>query len=263
MSHCESASGQLAGAYVLPEDEVHVWRISLDMPASGVAELRQILSPNERERADRFHFELDRKRFVTGRGLLRTLLGHISGLPADQLQFEYDEFGKPNLVAGQGLPLQFNLSHSGELVLIAIAAGRALGIDVEKIRTDFAADELAAHFFSVNERKILVSLAGQMQYEAFFACWTRKEAYLKARGVGLSLPLNQFDVSFLPDEEPRLLETRHDPADASRWILRALEPGRNYAAALAVAGSDWKLKCWDWQTVAIDGVTNKDWCRAD
>lgn len=215
------------------------------MPASGLAKLRQILSPDERERADRFHFEADRRRCVIRRGYLRLLLSGILDLPANGLQFEYDEFGKPRLISMQGR-LQFSLSYSGELILIAIAMGRAVGIDVERIRTDLDLDGIAARFFSANECKILASLAGPGRYEAFFTCWTRKEAYLKAMGVGLSLPLDQFDVSFLPDEEPRLLATRPDPTEALRWTLRTLEPGQHYMAALAVAGSAWKLKCLDW-----------------
>jgi len=136
--------GGFRGNYTLPEDEVHVWQTTLDMAASGFAKLRQILSPEEQERADRFHFEVDRRRSVIGRGYLRLLLGEILDLPANKLQFEYDEFGKPSLIPDQGLPLQFNVSHSGDLVLIAITIGRAVGVDVEKIRTDLDLDGIAA-----------------------------------------------------------------------------------------------------------------------
>jgi 4'-phosphopantetheinyl transferase len=243
----------LNGSYALPEDEIHVWRTSLDVAASGLAKLRQILSPDERERADRFHFEADRRRCVIGRGYLRLLLGEILDLPANKLQFEYDEFGKPGLIPRQGLPLQFNVSHSGDLILIAITMGRAVGIDVERIRTDLDLDGIAARFFSTNECKALASLAGPARFEAFFRCWTRKEAYLKARGVGLCLPLDQFDVSFLPNEEPQLLATRHDPAEARRWRLQELDLSGDYAAALAAPSSIWKLRCWDWNPLALFG----------
>jgi 4'-phosphopantetheinyl transferase len=247
--------GGFNGGYVLPDDEVHVWRTTLDMAASGFAKLRQILSPDERERADRFHFEADQRRSVIGRGYLRLLIGEILDLPASKLQFEYDEFGKPGLRPRQGPALQFNVSHSGDLILIAIARGRAVGVDVERIRTDLDVDNIAARFFSANECKILASLAGPFRYQAFFACWTRKEAYLKARGVGLSLPLDQFDVSFLPNEEPRLLATRHDPAEARQWTLQALDLSSDYAAALAAPASNWKLKCWSWNPLLLmDGV---------
>jgi 4'-phosphopantetheinyl transferase len=241
------------GSYALPGDEIHVWRTSLDMAASAFAKMRQILSPDERERADRFHFELDRRRAVIGRGYLRLLLGEILDLPANKLQFEYDEFGKPGLIPEQGLPLQFNVSHSGDLILIAITMDRAVGVDVEKIRTDLDPDDIAARFFSANECKILASLAGPVRFKAFFTCWTRKEAYLKARGVGLSLPLDQFDVSFLPDEEPRLLATRHDPDEARQWRLQALDVPGDYAAALAAPSSTWTLKCWNWNPIQLMG----------
>lgn len=232
--------------YTLPEEEVHVWQTSLDMPASDLAQLRRILSPDECARADRFHFEADRRRAVTGRAYLRLLLGQILDMPANELQFEYDEFGKPNLLPGQRRALQFNVSHSGELVLIAVATGRAVGVDVEQIRTDLDPNSIAAQFFSASECEILASLPRPARYRAFFACWTRKEAYLKAKGVGLSLPLNQFDVSFLPDEEPRLLATRPDPAEAQNWRLWALDLASDYAGALAISGSGRKLQCWKW-----------------
>lgn len=240
-----STWSKFGAEHELPENEVHVWRSSLDIAPSGLSKLRQILAPDERERADRFRFEIDRRRSVVGRGYLRSLLGRILGSPPDKLEFEYDEFGKPCLSAKHPA-LQFNLSHSGNLVLIAIAWGRAVGVDVERIRTDLELDEIAARFFSANECKLLASLVGPARYLAFFTCWTRKEAYLKARGIGLSSPLDQFDVSFLPHEEPRLLVTRNDPAEAKRWRLAALDPSSDYAAALAVAGDQWMLKCWDW-----------------
>jgi 4'-phosphopantetheinyl transferase len=240
-----------SGDYALLEDEVHVWRTDLDMAAVDLAKLRRILSAEELERADRFRFEADQRRAAIGRGYLRLLLGKILDVPANRLRFECEQFGKPKLIPMDGLPLQFNVSHSGGLVLIAIAVGRAVGIDVERIRTDLDFDGVAARFFSANECKMLASLAGPRRYEAFFTCWTRKEAYLKAKGVGLSAPLDQFDVSFLPDEEPRLLATRHDPGEVARWRLQSLSLSADYVAALAAQGSNWKLKCWDWSPPSL------------
>jgi 4'-phosphopantetheinyl transferase len=232
----------LKGDYVLPENEIHVRLTSLDVSPSSLAELRRTLSPDERERADRYRFEPDQRRSIISRGYLRLLLGKILDLPPDALRFEYDDFGKPWLVPAQGL-LQFNVSHSGNLILIAIARGRAVGIDVEKIRTDFEMDRVAARFFSANEREKLASISGYDRWEAFFTCWTRKEAYLKAKGVGLSMPLDQFDVSFLPNEEARLLETRPERQEAERWRLAPLAIPLGYVAAVAAEGFDWKLEC--------------------
>src|SRR5262245_40794838 len=199
-------------------DEVHVCRATFDWPAEALGSLEPILSSDERERMRRFHFERDRRCHLVARGLLRTLLGRYLGMAPDKLRFDYSPFGKPSLAAGLvQRPLQFNVSHAVEIVLIAIAAGRTLGIDVEHIRADIAVGEIAARFFSANEQGALATLAGDLQHGAFFDCWTRKEAYIKAIGEGLSLPLDQFDVSFLPGEPARLLATRPDPAEARRW----------------------------------------------
>jgi 4'-phosphopantetheinyl transferase len=239
-----SAWQPLRGHYELPENEVHVWRATLDGASGRVAALRQLLSPEERARADRFHFVRDRTRFTIGRGLLRLLLGHCLGRPADQLTFDYSSFDKPSLPAGE--PLQFNVSHSGASILVAMARRRVLGVDVEQIRADMATTRIAEEFFSTNESRALASLSSTLQCEAFFSCWTRKEAYIKAKGEGLSLPLAQFDVAFLPGEEPRLVETRPDPAEALRWTMRSLEPGAGYKGAIVAEGAGWTLRCWDW-----------------
>jgi 4'-phosphopantetheinyl transferase len=167
------------------------------------------------------------------------------------LQFQYGEFGKPSLAGALHPPVQFNVSHSGDLVLIALGRGGALGVDIERMRMDVAAHQIAARFFSARERGDLATVEADMQHAAFFACWTRKEAYLKARGDGLSLPLEQFDVSFLPGDEARLIQTRHDPAEVYRWTLHPLEGGCGYKAALAVEGVNWKLKCWDCPPAAV------------
>jgi 4'-phosphopantetheinyl transferase len=227
----------------LAEDEVHVWRATLDQPAEFTAILEPILASDERERVRRFYFDRDRTRCLISRGLLRTLLGRYLGSPPGALRFDYSRFGKPSLA---GTPLQFNVSHSGELLLIAIAHHRAVGVDVEQIRREMSVVEIAQRFFSANERTALAALAEPLRPDAFFACWTRKEAYIKARGEGLSLPLDGFDVAFLPGEAARLLATRPDPAEARRWCLSELDVADGYKAALAVEGSEWTLKCWDW-----------------
>jgi 4'-phosphopantetheinyl transferase len=246
------------GIYVLPPDEVHVWRASLDQVQGQIAGLVDLLSPEEQERAKRFHFETDRQRCILARGLLRLLLGHCLGRSANQLQFEYNDFGKPILAGGLHPSVQFNLSHSGDIVLIALSRGRALGVDIERMRMDVAAKEIAARFFSADECRALATVAPAARCAAFFDCWTRKEAYLKARGDGLSLPLAQFDVSFLPGDQPRLLAARHDPAEVHRWTLHALDGGEGYKAALAVEGGNWQLICWDWPAAPAAVRANDD-----
>jgi len=193
---------------------------------------------------ERFRFEKDRLRYLTGRGLLRTLLGRYLDVAPPDLRFETTAAGKPRLTSDQRR-LQFNLAHSGEYVLFAIADGRAVGIDLEEIRADFDVGELAAHFFSPSEQCDLDTLTGRAKVEAFFACWTRKEAYVKARGEGLSLPLDQFDVSLRSGEPARLIATRPDPVEATRWQLSGLDVADGYKAALMVEGQGWTLRSWD------------------
>jgi 4'-phosphopantetheinyl transferase len=229
---------------VWPQDEVHVWRTTLDWPDESIAGLPRYLSADERGRVERFRFERDRRHSLVARGVLRMVLGRYLGMSPQEVRFGYGPAGKPHLATGQ--PLQFNLSHAGALLLIAVANGRALGVDVEQVRTDFEVEDVATHFFSPAEQRALATLAGASQVGAFFACWTRKEAYIKALGDGLSHPLDQFDVSLLPGEEACLIGTRPDPAEARRWRLAALDVAEGYKAALAVEGAELVLRCWDW-----------------
>jgi 4'-phosphopantetheinyl transferase len=139
------------------------------------------------------------------------------------------------------------VSHSQELGLYAITRNRKIGVDLEYIRTAFACEQVAERFFSSQEKATLRSLPPRLKYQAFFTCWTRKEAYIKARGEGLFLPLDQFDVSTIPGEPALLLNTRGDPQEANRWSLRELGPSAGYVAALAVEGHNWRLSCWNWR----------------
>ena len=238
--------GKSAIPYVLAMDEVHVWRLPLAGPAGLAEGLTHLLAPDERDKAARFRFDIDRQRYVAGRVGLRVLIGRLLDTPANKLTFTYGPKEKPSLAANVDPPLEFNISHSGELILIALSRGRAVGIDVERIRADVAALDIAGRFFSENERNALARLDPAVQCRAFFACWTRKEAYIKAQGDGLSLPLAAFDVTLVPGEPARLTGTRPNPAEAARWSLHDLPAGRDYKAAVAVEGTGWKLKCWDW-----------------
>ena len=227
--------------------EAHVWRVRLDEPPRRVVRLLSVLSQEERERAKRFRFPKDRNHFIVARAVLRTILALYLNREPGELRFGYSPYGKPYLMREQNkYGLHFNLSHSHGLALLAVASQRKIGVDVERIRSDVADEPIAEQFFSPQEVARLRSLPVALQAEAFFNCWTRKEAYLKARGVGLSLPLYQFDVSLAPGEPAALLETRIDAEEASRWSLRELLPGPGFAAALAVEGHDWRLKCWQW-----------------
>ena len=252
---------------VLGDDEVHVWRAALNVHASRVQSLRRTLSADERARAERFHFEKDREHFIVARGLLRSILGRYLNVDPSQLRFSYSPYGKPSLARESGgADLCFNLSHAGGLALYAVTRGRDIGIDVESIATDSANELVAERFFSIQEVAALRALPENMQSLAFFNCWTRKEAYIKARGEGLSLPLDQFDVSLAPGGPVALLNTAGNPQEASRWSLRELTPGAGYVAALATEGDSWELRCWQWRdrSADFDGCANADSeCRPD
>jgi 4'-phosphopantetheinyl transferase len=232
----------------LGEEEVHVWRVSLKGTAERIARMSALLNPDERQRAGRFHFEKDRVAFVLARGTLRSVLGRYLGQPPARLRFSYNEWGKPQLLVREAEPsVDFNLSHSGEFALIAVTRGREVGVDVEHIREDFATDDVARRFFSDREYRELSCVDAGRRPRAFFDCWTRKEAFIKAVGQGLSFPLAQFVVSLQPGEPAALLHIEGHPEELPQWTLRELSVHPDYAAAVAVKGRPWNLRCLDWQ----------------
>lgn len=234
-------------SFCLESDEVHVWCASLVLTTPRIETLLKTLAPEERRRSEIFRFQKHRIHYIVARGLLRTILGRYLGLEPCELEFCYNSYGKPALTKTfGGEKFRFNLSHSYDIVLYAITHGREVGVDIERIRFDFAYEEIAKRFFSPREIVALRALPINMRQEAFFACWTRKEAYIKARGEGLTLRLDQFEVTLAPGEPAALLSANGDPQEASRWSLRKLTPGPGYVAALAVEGHDWRLKCWQW-----------------
>ena len=213
---------------------VHVWQASQDLFTAEMANLSAILSPDERHRKARFRFEKDQSQFTIARGLLRTLLGSYLGCPPNTISFSFSDKGKPSLARPAGSDIHFNVAHSGGLILLAFSRTRRIGIDVEKIRHDFAVDEIAERFFSEAERTCLRQWPATERHEAFFRCWTRKEAYIKATGDGLSLPLSQFDVSLTANDPARLLATRPIATEADHWSMHNIEVVAGYAAALVV-----------------------------
>jgi 4'-phosphopantetheinyl transferase len=230
---------------VLPENEVHLWRADLDSLRESEHRWQIILSADESARASRFRFAIDRQRFVVSRGLLRAILASYLGTDPGSLTFSYSSKDKPSLAQPYSESgVCFNISHSGAAILLAFARGRDVGVDVEQIRSDFEVDAIARRFFSPHEQEQLAALPEEKRFEAFFRCWTRKEAYIKATGDGLSLPLHQFDVSITANDEDALLATRPDESEASRWSLREVPAGEGYVAALCVRGRDWRLRDW-------------------
>ena len=206
--------------------------------------LWQTLSTDEQERANRYRFARDRQAFITRRGRLRLILGRYLGLDPASLQFSYNPYGKPALQPEAAGQLCFNLSHSQGLALFAFARQVDIGVDLERLRSDFDHLELAERFFSAGERAELNALPLESRPQAFFLCWTRKEAFIKAHGEGLSLPLDHFDVSLTPGEPARLVATRAGLETPDQWSLFNLEPAPDYLAALAVRGRGYELHCW-------------------
>jgi 4'-phosphopantetheinyl transferase len=232
----------------LAQDEVHLWRASLDQEPPVVEKLRQTLSAAELGRAARFRIPEARNRFVAARAILRDILSRYVGFGPAELEFGYRPRGKPFLAHyGETAGLKFNLSHSHGLALYGITVGREIGVDVERVRPSPDYEKIAARFFSAAETAALLDLPGELRAESFFRCWTRKEAYIKARGEGLAVSLSSFEVSLASGEGPALLRAGDDPSELERWTLLPLPPIAGYAAALAVEGKELRLSLWNWR----------------
>jgi 4'-phosphopantetheinyl transferase len=224
--------------------EVHVWAVSLDGPASARSGSSfDTLSNDERARAGRFHFERDRRRFIVGRATLRALLGQYLGIDPAAVAFVYGPSGKPMLRPEIDPDLKFNLAHSGCLALYAVTRYCEVGIDAERLRMIPELEEIAGHYFSPGENAQLLSLPWALRSEAFLIGWTRKEAYLKARGIGLPA-LQEIEVSLRRGELKLRSRVAHDPLTASSWSLDDLYPASGYVAALVTGRNDVQVSHW-------------------
>ncbi len=209
----------------------HVWYGSFSRNESNLPAFEQVLSEDEIEKASNFKFKKDRDSFIISRGILRELLGGYLAMSPIELKFEYTSYGKPYL---PNQLLYFNVSHSGDMAAFAFTLNCEIGVDIERIKKDFDVLELARNFFSNNE---IVSLERQPKEKlsrAFFRCWTRKESFIKAKGSGLSFPLNQFTVSFDKDHHATLLETNWDSSEKLNWSLFSFVPNEEYILAVAL-----------------------------
>lgn len=218
----------------LEADDVHVWSLSLDLPEAALQRLDSALSAEEAARAERFVFIPDRRRYVAAHGLLRLVLAGYLGTSPDAVAFRSNSDGKPRLAHCERL--RFNLSHSGLLGLLAVSANREVGVDIEEIRDVDDIENLAETCFSPVEQAALAAVPAAQRRWAFFAGWTRKEAFLKALGEGLSRPLDSFDVSLAPGEPARLLRVQGAPGAPESYAVRSLEPAPGYVGALVVDG---------------------------
>lgn len=225
---------------------IDVWQWSLDVSAEALPDLVSAMSDAEFARAARFVRERDRLRFIAGRGRLRAILGGYLGVPAKRLAFEYNAFGKPRLAGSGEPPVHFNLSHSDGLAVLAVCDHYHIGIDIERVAP--FREDLAGHFFSAAERRALRKVPPDAYLDAFYRCWTRKEAFVKAHGAGLSLPLDSFDVSIGATGEPRLKRLEGMPDAPEQWRLLNLSVPRGFVGAVAAltAGNPVSLRYrWD------------------
>ena len=232
----------------LAPDQIHVWRVPLNQNPTRIPEFKELLSPDERARAERFRFDKDRNQFIECRAALRLLLSQYLNISPTALTFVKAAHGKPALANGHSESgLRFNLSRRDGLALVAIARDREIGVDVELIQAGLPIFEIANVSFSENELAELQSLPEAQQAAGFYNCWTRKEAYVKARGEGFSFPLKQFDVSLTPGAAAKLLAVRGSNTEVDRWTMQDVSAGDGYVAALIFEGPNAAIIYKDWR----------------
>jgi 4'-phosphopantetheinyl transferase len=235
----ERIEGDLSALHAQPltDSDIHVWCASLNVSAEDLSHYVFLLSPDEKMRVERFYFEKDRNYFSVGRGLLRILIGHYLKIVPSQIDFFYEDYGKPALKSVlQDKTFEFNLSHSQGLALYVFSWNRKVGIDVEHIHPMPDMDDFAERFFSPRESALINSLSGQQKEIVFFKLWTCKEAFLKANGNGLTLPINQVEISLEAEGSVRLETISEGKEQTADWRLELFNPIPGYQAALAVEG---------------------------
>ena len=248
MQYFETGHCWMRPSPVLPllKNDVHVWRLNLDATPSRMRQLTKILSADERKKAERFRFDRHQRRYIVSHAILRIILGRFYlDIEPHKLEFGRGDYGKPHVA--NRFPerkLCFNIASSNELAMYAVTRNDEIGIDVEFERELSDAAEIAAHYFSSGEIAALQSLPAETRQKGFYNCWTRKEAFIKAIGQGLSFPLNNFEVSLAPEESARIISIEGDPVKTKQWTLVSLEPAQGYIAALAVRKPGLNLTCW-------------------
>jgi 4'-phosphopantetheinyl transferase len=217
----------------LADGALHVWQARLAASEDERAEFTRLLSPDERARADRFYFERDRRHFIAGRGILRSILSRYLACLPEEIAFLYGPKGKPSL---PGAAIQFNLAHSDGLAVLAVARGGMVGIDLERIRPMQDWDRVMNSVFTVAEIEAIAALPPADQLRAFFTCWTRKEAYVKATGDGITVPLQHFSVPVVPGSPPCMVQVEGASQDITRWSFHELPLGPEYVGTVAFEG---------------------------
>ena len=222
--------------------EVHIWRVDLDMPDDRWQALTSLLSDNEHAKAQRFHFAKHRRRHTVSHAALRILLGQYLARPPRDIDFRHNAHGKPRL-AGEGQRIKFNLSHTEDIMLAAFVLDSEVGIDIEAVTRHVDYMGVGQRWFSALESHTLQSLPEQERVDAFFRAWCRKEAYIKARGEGMSHPLQRFSVA-LDKHGPRLVEHLDDNRETSRWTFIDIDVAKNYRATVVAETANWQVDCY-------------------
>jgi 4'-phosphopantetheinyl transferase len=233
-------------SFALNQEQIHVWRVNVDQSLSSVEKYAPTLSLDEQERAAQFRSVKDRERFLVARGTLRVILARYLDREPHQLRFVYGEQGKPALAADLQKAVRFNVSHSQSLALFAVARDCEVGIDIEAIRTDFDVEGISGRYLSAQEAALIRAAPIEIRHQVFFTCWTLKEAYLKASGVGLSASLEPTEI--LPHRKPSgiMLGDAAEREESSRWESHRLPALPGYAAALVATRKRMQVRCWQW-----------------
>ena len=220
-------------SHPLTDSELHVWCAALNASPNDLAYYSSILSSDEKARAERFYFEIDRHHYIAGRGILRSLVGGYLDIKPAQIEFVYGQYGKPAL---RDQTLEFNLSHSMDMALYIFSLGHKVGIDIEFTHPMPEMDKFAAEHFTPGENKLIHSLPEAQKLDTFFKIWTCKEAFLKANGFGLTIPINQVEISLDVENSAILNVGAQNKEQTQDWRLELLTPVDGYRAALAVKG---------------------------
>lgn len=229
----------------LKPQEIHIWRASLNQPTHTIVQLAKLLSPDEQERAQKYYFLRDQRRFTVARAALRLILASYLQTDPHNVQFCYGKWGKPALI-NNPTNLQFNSSHSQEMALYAFTLNQELGIDIEAVRALDDIGGMARHSFAPGEIAQLAKLPVEQHLEGFFLGWSRKEAFIKALGKGLSQDLTSFEVSLIPNMPAKLLSIEGDTQAAQRWLMQNIDAAEDYKAALAIVGENYQLSYYQW-----------------
>ncbi|WP_299767290.1 4'-phosphopantetheinyl transferase superfamily protein [uncultured Dokdonia sp.] len=229
----------------LPSDQLHLWSVCKNMHEDRISTYWDILNATERERALKFRFQKDRSCFIIARGVLRMLLGNYLGIAPAHIEFQFGPNGKPYVIHSNDI--KFNISHSGDTIILGFIKKHRIGVDVEYTKREVDVKKIAEHFFSEEEVRSLFALDQDYHTQAFYNCWTRKEAFIKAVGSGLAFPLDQFVVSLESTKEATLIDTKWDKEEKEKWMLHAIEPRKDYIGAVSVKGNVAGITSWSYQ----------------